>query len=69
MGNGSGFNITTFKYSYLLTQGIVSSMVTRSAVVNAALVARMVLTTEIKVVHKPRRPTAQDGHGDHHHHH
>jgi chaperonin GroEL len=45
--------------------------VTRSAVLNASSVARMVLTTETAVVDKPEEPE-DDGHGHghgHHHHH
>jgi chaperonin GroEL len=40
--------------------------VTRSAVLNAASVARMVLTTETAIVEKPAREA--DDHGHHHHH-
>jgi chaperonin GroEL len=39
--------------------------VTRSAVLNAASVARMILTTETVVVDKP---AGQDEHGHHHGH-
>ena len=45
--------------------------VTRSAVLNAASVARMVLTTETAVVEKPEEAEDDDhghGHGHHHHH-
>ncbi|WP_280492568.1 chaperonin GroEL, partial [Nocardia asiatica] len=48
-----GFNAATLTYGDLLTDGVVDPVkVTRSAVVNAASVARMVLTTESAVVDK-----------------
>ena len=40
--------------------------VTRSAVVNAASVARMILTTESAVVEKPTEEVADTGHGHSH---
>jgi len=43
--------------------------VTRSAVLNAASVARMVLTTETAVVEKPEEEADDHGHGHGHHHH
>ena len=70
---GQGFNAATLEYGDLTAQGVVDPVkVTRSAVVNAASVARMVLTTETAVVDKPAEPEA-DGHGHshghgHHHH-
>ena len=70
---GQGFNAATLEYGDLIAQGVVDPVkVTRSAVVNAASVARMVLTTETAVVDKPAEPEA-DGHGHshghgHHHH-
>ena len=52
--NGEGFNAATLEYGNLLEQGIIDPVkVTHSAVVNAASVARMVLTTEASVVEKP----------------
>ncbi len=70
---GQGFNAATLEYGDLISEGVVDPVkVTRSAVVNAASVARMVLTTETAVVDKPAEPEA-DGHGHshghgHHHH-
>ncbi|MGW4088729.1 chaperonin GroEL [Nocardia sp. NPDC004750] len=63
-----GFNAATLTYGDLLTDGVVDPVkVTRSAVVNAASVARMVLTTESAVVDKPAEE--QDDHGHHGHAH
>ncbi len=68
MDNGSGFNAATLEYGDLLSQGIIDPVkVTHSAVVNAASVARMVLTTETAVVDKPEKPAAEQQ-GHHHHH-
>jgi len=68
---GQGFNAATLEYGDLAADGIVDPVkVTRSAVLNAASVARMVLTTETAVVDKPAE--AEDdghGHGHGHHHH
>jgi chaperonin GroEL len=41
--------------------------VTRSAVVNAASVARMVLTTETAICEKPSQEEAGEGHHGHSH--
>ena len=62
--NGEGFNAATLEYGNLLEQGIIDPVkVTHSAVVNAASVARMVLTTEASVVEKPaEEEPAQAGH-------
>lgn len=66
---GQGFNAATLTFGDLLADGIVDPVkVTRSAVLNAASVARMVLTTETAVVDKPEEP-ADDGHGHGHHGH
>jgi chaperonin GroEL len=63
---GQGFNAATLKYSDLAADGIVDPVkVTRSAVLNAASVARMVLTTETAIVEKP---ADEDEHGHGHHH-
>ena len=52
--NGEGFNAATLEYGNLIEQGIIDPVkVTHNAVVNAASVARMVLTTEASVVTKP----------------
>jgi chaperonin GroEL len=68
---GHGLNADTLSYVDLASAGVVDPVkVTRSAVLNAASVARMVLTTETAVVDKPEEP-ADDGHGHghgHHHH-
>ncbi|RAU92500.1 chaperonin GroEL [Mycolicibacter senuensis] len=66
---GQGFNAATLTYGDLAADGIVDPVkVTRSAVLNAASVARMVLTTETAVVDKPAEEAA-DGHGHHGHAH
>ncbi|MFV0496029.1 chaperonin GroEL [Mycobacterium sp.] len=66
---GQGLNAATRTYGDLAAEGIVDPVkVTRSAVLNAASVARMVLTTETAVVEKPEEPE-DDGHGHGHHHH
>ena len=54
MPAGQGFNAATLTYGDLLADGVVDPVkVTRSAVLNAASVARMILTTEAAVVEKP----------------
>jgi chaperonin GroEL len=64
---GQGFNAATLTYGDLLADGIVDPVkVTRSAVLNAASVARMVLTTETAVVDKPAE---EPEHAGHHHGH
>ena len=51
---GQGFNAATLAYGDLVADGVVDPVkVTRSAVLNAASVARMVLTTETAIVEKP----------------
>ncbi|MCX2711955.1 chaperonin GroEL [Mycolicibacterium sp. J2] len=65
--NGQGFNAATLTYGDLLAEGIVDpAKVTRSAVLNAASVGRMVLTTETAVVD---RPAEEEDHGHGHHGH
>ncbi len=60
---GQGFNAATLVYGDLVADGVVDPVkVTRSAVLNAASVARMVLTTETAIVDKPAE-AADDGHG------
>jgi len=50
----------------LAADGVIDPVkVTRSAVLNAASVARMVLTTETAIVEKP---ADEDDHGHGHHH-
>ncbi|PLA15069.1 chaperonin GroEL [Corynebacterium riegelii] len=69
MPNGSGFNAATLEYGDLIEQGIIDPVkVTHSAVVNAASVARMILTTEASVVTKPEEETAPAAAGVHHGH-
>jgi chaperonin GroEL len=68
---GKGFNAATLTFGDLLADGVVDPVkVTRSAVVNAASIARMVLTTESAVVDKPEppapAPAAGHGHGHGH---
>jgi chaperonin GroEL len=67
--DGHGFNATTLEFSDLAAEGIVDPVkVTRSAVLNAASVARMVLTTETAIVEKPAEEE-DHGHGHHGHAH
>lgn len=66
---GHGLNAATLTYGDLAADGIVDPVkVTRSAVLNASSVARMVLTTETAIVDKPAEPE-DDGHGHHGHAH
>jgi chaperonin GroEL len=66
---GQGFNAATLTYGDLLAEGVVDpAKVTRSAVLNAASVARMILTTETAVVDKPAEEE-DHGHGHHGHAH
>ncbi len=65
---GEGFNAATLVYGDLIADGVIDPVkVTRSAVVNAASVARMILTTEAAVVDKPEE--AADAHAGHGHAH
>ncbi len=65
---GHGLNADKLTYGDLLADGVIDPVkVTRSAVLNAASVARMVLTTETAVVDKPAEED-DHGHGHHHHH-
>jgi chaperonin GroEL len=67
MPAGQGFNATTLSYGDLAADGVVDPVkVTRSAVLNAASVARMVITTETAVVDKPAE---EDEHAGQHHGH
>ncbi|WP_409435045.1 chaperonin GroEL [Mycobacterium sp. SMC-14] len=67
---GQGFNAATLSYGDLAADGVIDPVkVTRSAVLNAASVARMVLTTETAVVDKPVEVDAHAGHGHHGHAH
>ncbi|GAA1877468.1 chaperonin GroEL [Pseudonocardia ailaonensis] len=67
---GQGFNAATLAYSDLLADGVIDPVkVTRSAVVNAASIARMVLSTESAVVDKPEEAPAAPAAGGHGHGH
>ena len=67
---GQGFNAATLAYGDLVADGIVDPVkVTRSAVLNAASVARMLLTTETAVVDKRVEEDEHAGHGHHGHAH
>ncbi|RZQ64049.1 chaperonin GroEL [Amycolatopsis suaedae] len=66
-GWGQGFNAATGELTDLIAAGIVDPVkVTRSAVANAASIARLVLTTESSVVEKPEEKEAGQGHGHAH---
>ncbi len=67
---GHGFDAEEQAYCDLVAAGIVDPVkVTRSALVNAASIARMVITTESAVVDKPEpAPAAGHGHGHGHGH-
>ncbi len=68
---GSGYNAATGEFGDLVSQGVIDPVkVTRSAVVNAASIAGMVLTTATTIVERPvdAEPPAQGGgHAGHHH--
>ncbi|MGH3696207.1 MAG: chaperonin GroEL [Pseudonocardiaceae bacterium] len=63
-----GFDAESETYRDLVAAGIVDPVkVTRSAIVNAASIARMIITTESAVVDKPEKaPPAAQGHGHGH---
>ncbi|BBY54912.1 chaperonin GroEL [Mycobacterium koreense] len=64
---GHGFNAATLEYGDLAAAGVIDPVkVTRTAVLNAASVARMVLTTETAVVDKPVEEDEHAGHGHAH---
>ena len=64
---GDGFNAATLQFGDLIADGVIDPVkVTRSAVVNAASVARMVLTTETAVTDRPAEADAHAGHGHAH---
>jgi chaperonin GroEL len=68
---GHGYDAASQSYRDLVEAGIVDPVkVTRSAVANAASIARMVLTTESAIVEKkePEEPAAAAGHGHGHRH-
>ena len=66
---GHGFNAASLTYGDLIADGVVDPVkVTRSAVTNAASIARMVLTTEASVVEKKEEEPEGAGHGHGHGH-
>jgi chaperonin GroEL len=67
---GKGFNAATGEYGDLVAQGVIDPVkVTRSAVLNAASIASMLLTTETLVAEKPAEEAADaGGHGHGHGH-
>jgi len=68
---GTGLDAATGEYTDLVKRGIVDPVkVTRNAVVNAASIAGLLLTTESLVVEKPERaePAPAGGHGHGHSH-
>jgi chaperonin GroEL len=70
LGWGQGYNAATLTFGDLVREGVVDPVkVTRSAVTNAASIARMILTTESAVVDKKDdEPAAGHGHGHGHGH-
>ena len=67
---GHGYDAESGSYHDLVSAGIIDPVkVTRSAVINAASIARMVLTTESAIVDKPvtEKPTADGGGHGHGH--
>jgi len=66
---GHGYNAETGEYGDLFAQGVIDPVkVTRSAVLNAASIAGMLLSTEALVTDKPEREEAEAGHGHGHGH-
>ena len=67
---GHGYDAATGEYGDLMAHGVIDPVkVTRSAVQNAASIARMLLTTEVLVVEKPEPEAAAangSGHGHAH---
>ena len=69
-GKGGGFNAATGEYGDLIAAGVVDPVkVTRSALVNAASIASMVLTTDTLVVEKKEEEPEHAGHSGHGHSH
>jgi chaperonin GroEL len=65
-----GFNAATLTYGDLVAEGVIDPVkVTRSAVLNAASVARMILTTETAIVERVSHEEEDHGHGHGHHGH
>ncbi|MBA2444597.1 MAG: chaperonin GroEL [Nocardioidaceae bacterium] len=68
-GEGKGFNAATGEYGDLVAQGVLDPLkVTRSALINAASIAALLLTTETLVVEKPADEEPQAGGGQGHGH-
>jgi chaperonin GroEL len=66
---GHGYNAESGEYGDLMAQGVIDPVkVTRSAVMNAASIAGMLLTTEALVTDKPEKEEAEAGHGHSHGH-
>jgi len=66
---GHGYNAESGDYGDLMAQGVIDPVkVTRSAVMNAASIAGMLLTTEALVTDKPEKEEAEAGHGHGHGH-
>jgi chaperonin GroEL len=66
---GHGYNAATGEYGDLIAQGVIDPVkVTRSAVINAASIAGMLLTTEVLVVEKQEEQEASAGGGHGHGH-
>jgi chaperonin GroEL len=66
---GHGFNAATLTFGDLVRDGVVDPVkVTRSAISNAASIARMVLTTESAIVEKKEEDKSAAGHGHGHGH-
>jgi chaperonin GroEL len=66
---GHGYNAETGEYGDLIAQGVIDPVkVTRSAVLNAASIAGMLLTTEALVTDKPEKEHADAAHGHGHGH-
>ncbi len=69
LGTTEGLNAATGEYGDLVAQGVIDPVkVTRSALVNAASIASMVLTTDTLVVEKKVEEPAAAGHGHGHSH-
>ena len=67
---GHGFNAATGEYGDLAAQGVIDPVkVTRSAVLNAASIAAMLLTTEVLVADKPEPADPAPAGGGHGHGH
>jgi chaperonin GroEL len=69
-GVGNGYNAETGEYGDLVAQGVLDPVkVTRSALLNAASIASLLLTTETLIVEKPEESSDDDAaHGHSHSH-